>query len=195
MIDSETKPCLLPRKDTKGDSAALASHQALRASELPIFEPLSVRSKQEEDKELWQPSWNCFCCQDTGKIQPSLIRLVMPDYNYDRDRLPICQLCTKSNDLFHLNEFGVLDTRFDLYLCKKLDAIARDDWKRTTLHHFETVKKRVEKATGQIVHSLTTQNRTQNDNREVQQRKAEIEAISPKQWAVMRTAYLGEDDE
>lgn len=42
---------------------------------------------------------------------------------------------------------------------------------------------------------MTKRDRTDNDNREVQQRKAEVEAIGPKQWAAMRKAYLGGDDE
>lgn len=167
-------------------------------TEFPHFEPLPVRPEEEtEDKEIWQPCWKCFCCQDTGKVQPHLVRLVMPNYNYQRDRLPICQLCSCGDKLYHLTEFGVIDTRFEMTLCRKLDALARDEWKNTTREQFEIAKKRVELVTDEVAqsHSLRKGNRTENDNHEQQQRKAEVEAISPKQWASMRKAYLGGDDE
>ena len=160
--------------------------------ELPKFERLPILPKKEEqDKEIWQPSWNCFCCQDTGQIQAHLVRLIIPDYNPNRDRIPVCQGCNKF-DNYHLKEYGVLDTRFDLYLCKKLDAISRADWKQVTQKQFEMFKQRVNQASSDIAqsHSLSRKNRTSNDEREVQQRKAEVEAISPEQWEAMNKAYL-----
>lgn len=167
-------------------------------SDLPIFERSPINEQTEnDDKEIWQPSWHCFCCQDTGQIQRHLVQLIIPDFNPNRDRIPVCQGCNKF-DNYHLKEYGVLDLRFDLYLCKKLDAIARDTWKRTTQEQFEKYKKRLEIATGAIsqAHSLTSCDRTQNDDREVQQRKAEIEAISPEKWEAMNKEYLvGKKDE
>jgi hypothetical protein len=166
-------------------------------TDFPQFEPLTVRPEEEKDKEIWQPSWNCFCCQDTGKVQAHLVRLIMPSYNYDRDRLPICQLCSCGDKLYHLTEFGVIDTRFEMMLCKKLDKVAREEWRNATQEQFAIAKKRIELATDEFSqnHTLTKKNRTQNDEREVQQRKQEVEAISPNQWAAMRKAYLGGDDE
>ncbi|MCC5609761.1 hypothetical protein LC612_24030 [Nostoc sp. CHAB 5834] len=165
---------------------------------LPTFERSLINEKSEcDDKEIWQPSWHCFCCQDTGQIQRHLVNLVIPDYNPHRDRIPVCQGCNKF-DNYHLKEYGVLDLRFDLYICKKLDAIARDGWKRTTLSQFEKYKNQLDIATGAIAqsHSLAVTNRTSNDDREVAQRKAEIEAISPELWLAMNESYLvGKKDE
>ncbi|MEA5569151.1 hypothetical protein [Anabaena sp. UHCC 0399] len=145
--------------------------------EFPQFEPLPVRPEEAEDKEIWQPSWKCFCCQDTGKVQPHLIRLVMPNYNYERDCLPICQLCSCGDKLYHLTEFGVIDTRFETLLCRKLDALARDEWRNATQEQFAIAKKKVQLATNEVAQtrSLRKRNRTQNDEREVQIRKAEVE--------------------
>lgn len=163
--------------------------------EFPQFEPMPVRPEEEQEaQEIWQPSWNCFCCQDTGKVQPHLVRLVMPNYDYNRDRIPICQACSCGDKLYHLNEFGVIDTRFDLLLCKKLDALARDEWKKATKDQFEISKKRVGLVTHEVAlaHSLTKKKRSVNDEREVQQRKTELEAISHEQWMATQEAYLGE---
>lgn len=52
---------------------------------------------------------------------------------------------------------GVIDTRFEFSLCKKLDAIARDQWRLTTQKQFDIIKKRVDVASSEIAktHSLT----------------------------------------
>lgn len=159
---------------------------------LPQFERLPINEQTEnDDKEIWQPRWNCFCCQDTGQIQAHLARLIIPDYDHNRDRIPVCQGCNKF-DRHNLRDYGMLDTRFDLFLCKKLDRIARDGWKRTTQEQFEKCKKQLDIATGAIAlaHNLALNSRTPNDEREIQQRKAEIESITPEQWEAMNKAYL-----
>lgn len=169
--------------------------------ELPKLERLPINEQTEnEDKEIWQPNWYCFCCQDTGQIQAHLARLIIPDYDHNRDRIPVCQGCNKF-DRHNLRDYGVLDTRFDLFLCKKLDRIARNDWKQVTEKQFETFRQRVNQIAK--THSLTNcdaygglRQRTSNDDREVQQRKAEIEAITPEQWEAMNKEYLvGKKDE
>lgn len=141
--------------------------------DFPQLEAQPVRPEEIGDKEIWQPSWKCFCCQDTGKVQNHLVKLVMPDYDYDRDRIPICQLCNAGDKLYHLVEFGVIDTRFETMLCKKLDTLARDEWSQATQEQFQIAKKRVGLITDEIAtaHSLTRRKRTQNDEREIQIRK------------------------
>lgn len=164
---------------------------------LPTFERSPILPNEVEDKEIWQPRWHCFCCQDTGQIQAHLVRLIIPDYDPNRDRIPVCQGCNKF-DRHNLRDYGVLDTRFDLFLCKKLDAISRADWKKVTELQFEKYKKQLDVATCAIAqsHSLAVSNRTLNDDREIQQRKAEVEAISPEQWEAMNKEYLvGKKDE
>ncbi|MHC5862783.1 hypothetical protein [Nostoc sp.] len=162
-------------------------------NELPKFERSPILPNVEEDKEIWQPRWDCFCCQDTGQIQAHLVRLIISDYDPNRDRIPVCQGCNKF-DRHNLRDYGVLDTRFDLFLCKKLDAISRADWKQVTEKQFEMFKQRVNQIAK--THSLASGDRTPNDDREVAQRKAEIEAISPEQWKAMNESYLvGKKDE
>ncbi|MEH2252308.1 hypothetical protein [Nostoc sp.] len=160
-------------------------------NELPKFErsPVNPRN-EEEDKEIWQPSWKCFCCHDTGRIYPTLVRLVITDYDYDKDKIPICQNCNAGSNWMHLQL--MIDTRIDFKICRHLDKFERENWKRTTQQQFEIVKKQVGLVTNKIAqaHSLTSANRTQNDDCEVQQRKAEIEAITPEQWEGMNKSYL-----
>ena len=166
-------------------------------NELPKFERSQVFPKIEvEDKEIWQPSWKCFCCHDTGRIYPTLVRLIIADYDYDKDKIPVCQNCNAGSNWMHLQ--SMIDTRIDFKICRHFDQFERDNWKRTTVQQFEIVKKRIGLVTDEIAqsHSLTKNNRTSNDDREVQQRKAEIEAISPEQWGAMNESYLvGKKDE
>lgn len=166
--------------------------------DFPQLEPMIVRPEEEiEDKEIWQPSWKCFCCQDTGKVQPHLVRLIMPSYNYERDRLPICQLCGEGDKLYHLESLGVIDTRLETLLCKKLDHLARKQWQETTREQVAIAKKKMQLATEEAAKSLSLRhgNRSTNDNREIQQRKTEIESISPYKWGQMRAEYLGVENE
>ncbi|MCP6761954.1 MAG: hypothetical protein NHB32_25110 [Fischerella sp. CENA71] len=164
--------------------------------DLPIIEPLPIRPEElKKDKEIWQPKWQCFCCQDTGKVRSHLVRLVMPNYNSERDRFPICQNCNLGHDWIHLE--GNYDNRLTPDICRKLDSYAREDWHKTVQLQFEVRRKQIELVTKEISqsHSLRKSDRTDNDNREVQQQKAEIEATSPQSWTAMRKAYLGGDDE
>lgn len=88
--------------------------------------------------------------------------------------------------------------RFTAAICQELDRINREHWRQATQQQFERYKKQLDIATGQISksHSLASSDRTSNDDREVQQRKAEIESISPEQWGAMNKAYLvGKQDE
>lgn len=161
-------------------------------NELPKFDRLPINPKNElvEDKEIWQPSWRCYCCRDTGRIYPTLVRLIIPDYDYDKDKVPICQNCNAGSTWMHLQ--AMIDTRIDLKICHYLDKFERENWKHSTQQQFEIAKKRVGLVTDEIAqaHSLTSANRTAEDDREVQQRKAEIEAITPEQWEAMNKAYL-----
>ena len=58
---------------------------------LPQLERLPMRLESEvKDKEIWQPRWKCFCCEDSGLVKPNLVKLVIPSYDYAKDKLPRC---------------------------------------------------------------------------------------------------------
>lgn len=129
------------------------------------------------DKEIWKPSWNCFCCQDTGIIQTNLIRLVIPKYDYNRDRIPVCQRlkCYEGSKWMHLKDN--LDMRLTAAICDELDRISREDWNNTVSQKFFNIQELAKKK------SMPNQiyRRTENDEREVQLRKqqAQFELDNP----------------
>lgn len=158
--------------------------------QLPPLEPTRPESEQLHE-EVWHPDWRCFCCQDTGIVNPHLARLVISNYVWQRDRLPICQApkCGKSSRWLHLGNNN-LDMRFISTICQQLDMYNREDWRLTVERKVFDLQALVQKRS---ISGIL--DRTFNDNREIQQRKAEIEAITSEQWAVMAHAYKGEDDE
>lgn len=88
--------------------------------------------------------------------------------------------------------------RLTAAICQELDRIERGHWRETTQQQFEKYKKQLDIATNDIAQSrnLAVSNRTSSDDREIQQRKAEIEAIVPEQWEAMNKEYLvGKKDE
>ena len=93
-----------------------------------------MRPQQEElGNKICFPSWNCYCCHDTGAVSPRLVKLIIPDYNLDKDKLPFCQKTGCSEGDKYLNNPSIassLDWRFDNKLCQKLDRIEREEWGR-----------------------------------------------------------------
>ena len=106
---------------------------------LPKLKPLAKRQEVEVgDKERWKPTWNCFCCQDTGKVRTHLVSLVIPEYNPNRDRFPICQNCHLGESWIHLE--GNYDLRLTPDICQELDRFAREGWKKTRRDWHENQK-------------------------------------------------------
>ena len=163
--------------------------------DLPKLNRLLVSpNKESEDKEIFYPDWNCFCCQDTGMVQPHWTRLIITDFDWNKDKIPLCTNCKTHHDLTHLLEYQILDTRFTSQVCGELDRIARQDWANTaSSKQQKLLAKQIQQAALEIAkkQSLKKADRTEKENREVQARKAEIEAISHEQWMLMRERYMG----
>lgn len=99
--------------------------------DLPQLEPLPMRPEQEGDREIWTPQWRCYCCHDSGEVQPHLARLVIPGYDPSHHRVAVCQNpgCQAQIGLDYEKHSACLDFRLKASICQKLDAIGREDWK------------------------------------------------------------------
>lgn len=154
-----------------------------------------ARTRYEDEpefaKEIWQPSWQCFCCHDSGIVQPHLAAIAIDGYDYDQDKLPRCQNpgCRAGSHWDGESVIDSVDYRLNPAICQELDSIEREGWRQTTERKFINLK-----ALSSQLAMPGSQERTEQDNREVQQRKQEIESISPQQWKSMRKAYLGADE-
>ena len=140
--------------------------------DLPKFERQLMRPAQKEEaelgKEIWFPNWNCFCCHDTGFVNPRLVKLVIQDYDHDEDKLPICQnpKCIENQKYISNRSIATaLDWRFNEQLCQKLDEIEREDWraeKKRTIQQLNIIDFAAQK-------SLRRGNRSQLENERVAQ--------------------------
>ncbi len=154
--------------------------------DLPQFEPIPLRPQEEQqEEEIFYPRWRCFCCQDSGLVSQHLVQLIMPKYNPNRDKWVLCQEAScDATQRWKDVPIQNFDTRFIPNICKKLDLINRDNWRNTVKQQInirQLAKKLKMPGSGE---------RTDNDNCEVQQRKQEIEAISPEEWMKMSNQYL-----
>jgi hypothetical protein len=159
---------------------------------LPQLPRQLIRPEPEtEDAEIWHPEWKCFCCHDSGIVYAQLARLVVPDYNYDHDRLPVCQSpgCQKGLHWMNLGSAN-LDMRFTLEICQQLDMQERTDWRLTVERQSIDIRSLALHMTmPKIEYRDGRKERNPNDEREIQQRKTEIEAIPPEDWLRMGDEY------
>lgn len=74
-----------------------------------------------------QPDVKCHCCNDTGKIQPHLIKMAIPAYNPETDKQPICQRmqCGLGVKFITLIELGMMDMRFSHDMCEELHQVGK----------------------------------------------------------------------
>lgn len=74
-----------------------------------------------------QPNVKCHCCNDTGKIQPHLIKMAIPAYNPETDKQPICQRmqCGLGVKFITLIELGMMDMRFSHDMCEELHQVGK----------------------------------------------------------------------
>jgi hypothetical protein len=103
------------------------------------FQPLFVRSEdiKPQDAGISLPNWKCFCCKDKGFIQPHLVKTLIPDWDFSLHKIPICQNCRAQENWKHLNEYDILDDRFNPGICKKLHYSERQAWLNSCSEVFE----------------------------------------------------------
>lgn len=161
---------------------------------LPQLPPEPMRPQDEQNKtdpEIWQPTWRCFCCQDTGRVDPNLVFLVIPNYSYSRDRIPLCQApgCAVGANFLHLE--GCIDMRLTATICQELDRISREDWQKTTQHKVKEIQNAIADTTKDM--SIRQRDRTPAEEMEAQRRHEEACNADPQKRIAAAKAYLGDE--
>lgn len=77
--------------------------------------------------ENLQPDVKCHCCNDTGKIQPQLIKMAIANYDPNTDKQPICQRmqCGLGLKFITLIELGMMDMRFSHDMCEEMHKVGK----------------------------------------------------------------------
>jgi hypothetical protein len=144
----------------------------------------------ESDKELWQPKWRCFCCQDNGLVNKNLVRLVIPDYDHDHDKWVGCQnpRCHAGSDYRGDPNY---DQRFTVGICAELDRVSRDYWRCTIENQFELIQNRINDTATRL--SFRKRDRTSLEETEATRRHEEASNADPEKLREMARAYLGDE--
>ena len=141
---------------------------------LPKLPREIIRYEDEPDyePEIWQPRWHCFCCHDTGEVNPHLAKLVIEDYELGKDKIPRCQNlgCRAGEHLDSLQ--GMIDYRFSSAICQELDAIHREEWRQTTQTKAALVSASISALAQQK--SLRKRDRTSTEEMEASQKHAAV---------------------
>ncbi|AFW97233.1 hypothetical protein ANA_P10065 (plasmid) [Anabaena sp. 90] len=154
-------------------------------NDLPEFERNPINPEEPQDKEFFYPKWHCFCCQDSGLVSQNLVRLIIPNYDNNQDKWVLCQnIGCKASKHWENIPSKNFDTRFTPVICQKLDLKNRGNWHNTVQRQIDI------RALTKTMAMPGVPDRTENDNREVQQRKQEAENFD---WAAASTAYLGSE--
>jgi hypothetical protein len=162
----------------------------MNINEFQLLEPIPIRDQIENNQKDFYPTWNCFCCQDSGKVSQHLIKRIIPSYNPDIHLWAACQntSCNKFRENWRGASPQNFDMRFSPLTCQKLDLIERENWYQTIDNKQEIIER--VKVLSQNFKMGGVKDRTENDNREIQQRKQEVENYH---WAAASTAYLGSE--
>lgn len=111
-----------------------------------------IIAEEIKDAEDWKPTWQCYCCHDSGVILDSLVREIIPEYNPLTDKRPLCQACDASNKFFReaCESYKSHDTRFNRSLCQALAKQEYEEWEEQRLE-WHKMKSQVE----QVVSNLS----------------------------------------
>lgn len=156
--------------------------------------PMRGEDEPGYDKEIWQPSWKCFCCHDTGIIYDTLAGLVIDGYNPNQDKKPRCVNpgCKAGSDWDSEALTGSIDYRINAVTCQKLDAIERENWQRTIESQFKQVSRCV-KDTAKGMSMLRRRDRTSEEELLAQRKHESASNADPKKLTAAARAYLGDE--
>lgn len=132
--------------------------------EKPFFEKLPAQKPQQsEEKEIFKPNWNCFCCHDSGFI----IRTELVIESLGRnDPGPVCNRpgCTSAS------RFGFeLDRRVPPEVCQQIHEWELSCWKSTVHSQWEKIVEKINSLASSK--SISDSSRSKNDEGEIVIRK------------------------
>ena len=140
----------------------------------PQLPPLKLREEAQPgyQAESWKPTWNCFCCHDTGFVQYSLVKKIIKNYESDRHKPVECNAsCCNIRLGATLYETNTLDQRFSPEICDRLDLEERQIWKKWA---YEKHRKRLESLNLNCTNNLRVRSRTHEEQFEVERRHQDI---------------------
>ena len=95
--------------------------------------PIPLRKEDDPNYQphIWQPSWKCFCCEDTG-IAKNAARMFIEGYQDGKHKFPVCQNpdCQEGKKFGQVPDLQLsLDWRLEAWMCLEADAATRQMWR------------------------------------------------------------------
>ena len=140
----------------------------------PELEPIVLREEAQPgyEKVAWKPTWNCFCCHDTGFVRYLLVKKVMPSYVSGRHKPVECNATNCNIRLGDaLYETETLDRRFSADLCDRLDSDERRMWEEWSKEQHQKRRKLID---SNIAKNLRVRSRTNYEQWEVQRKHQDL---------------------
>lgn len=161
--------------------------------------PMRREDEPGYEKEIWQPDWKCFCCHDTGIIYDSLAALVIDGYDSDHDKFPRCVNpgCNAGSDWDSEILTDCVDYRISALTCQKLDAIERENWRRTIESQFEAIHNSVKDTVKDTARGMSfkrvKRDRTPSEEEIAKKRHESALNADPQKLRSLAQAYLGDE--
>jgi hypothetical protein len=151
--------------------------------------PMRCEDEPGYEKEVWQPNWNCFCCHDTGIVNPHLASLVIDGYDSKRDQLPRCinPGCKAGEHWDSETLTQCVDYRISAAICQKLDASHREHWRQAAREKQINIQALAQQM------SFRKRDRTSGEEMEAQRRHEEASNTDPEKLREMARAYLSDE--
>lgn len=107
--------------------------------------PMRPEHEPGAQLEIWQPTWKCFCCHDSGIVVFHLAKIAIEGFNFNRDKLPRCQNpgCEEGSHWDGDSVTHCVDYRLTPAICQELDSIERSNWRRTTEFKRQQILERI----------------------------------------------------
>jgi len=101
------------------------------------LQPIPLRKEDDPnyEPEIWQPSWNCFCCEDTG-LAKHAAELFIEGYKLEKQKFPVCQNpgCEAGVKFGQVPDLQYsLDWRLEAWMCTEADRSQREVWREWAL--------------------------------------------------------------
>lgn len=142
----------------------------------------------EGDREIWQPTWKCYCCLDTGIVDSYFITQIIPDHK-SVDPLVACRrLDCEAGNKYRFSE--LCDTRFKPEWCEEFHQEGKNNWDK---YIPEQLKLHEEVRQLTTEKNLRSRPRTDEENILAQRKHEEVLNRDPKVLKTEVISYLGTD--
>lgn len=136
--------------------------------------PIPMRKEDEPDydPEIWQPSWKCFCCEDTG-IAKNAAEMFIEGYQSGKHKLPVCQYpgCEAGVKFGQVPDLQYsLDWRLEAWMCEEADSSTRERWRKWA-HQQRQKRQELKIDLSTIGKNLRQHSRTSSEEMEAQQKQ------------------------